>query len=183
MITLPNDFEGFYNIAQDCYSIKDLELYIEQFEPEYLCKILGKDLSEALINELETNGGVLPPSSRFVILFEPMCLGCNAVSCCCKKKSADVGYSIGLKKILLGLIYYDYVTQQKHKNTITGIVNAQNDTSNTASNQTITRLSEQRWNKSVTSIEALQIYLADNILTFPEFKGYCEFEYRRYPLL
>ena len=183
MIVQATDFEGFYNISQNCYDQRDLELYIQDFEEEYLCKLLGPALSDALTIELEDNGGVLPPASRFEPLFAKMCLGCADNTCCCKSKTADVGYSIGLKKVLLGFIYYDYVIQQHHQNSQTGFVNNQNEASTPVSNLNVTRLAEQRYNRSVDSAKAIQDYINKNISTYPEFQGYCHFEPKFYPLL
>ncbi len=183
MITLPNDFEGFYNVSHNCYDVRDLELFIEEFEPEYLCKVLGKVLSDALNNELEANGGVLPPLSRFIPLFQPLCLGCSTQKCCCSKKKPSDGWSIGLKKVLLGLLYYDYVIQQKHQNTVTGTVNSNNETSNLVSNLTQVRLAEQRWNRSVLSIDAIQKYIQDNPTLYPEVSNYCSLGLKHYPLI
>lgn len=175
LILNTTDFEGFYNLSQNCYDTKDLELFIQDFEPEYRCKVLGNTLNQELDLALEQNAGVLPQGHPLEYLFLDSCLGCG--SCCGCGCSKEESYYIGLKKVLLGFIFYEYVIQQPHNNTITGYVNGQNATSSKVSNLTNVRLAEQRYNRSVVSANLLQSKLLTN------YKGYCPFKVKYYPLL
>jgi len=169
------DFKGFYNISQNCYDKKDLESYIDTFQQEFLCKLLGNQLANELMAELEAKNCVLPLNSPYQYLFDKKCIGCGS---CCGCGCDEQGFYIGLKEVLLGLFYYEYIVQQAHQNTITGFVNGQNETSSKVSNLNVVRLAEQRYNRSVLSIEALQSSIIPST-----YKGYCKFKVKHYPFL
>jgi 16S rRNA C1402 N4-methylase RsmH len=68
---------------------------------------------------------------------------------------------------LLGLIYFQYVKDNKTKQTMNGAVSQQTEVSTPSDNTFL----YQRYNDAVRTYQAIQIYINDNIDIYPTFAG------------
>ena len=155
-----SDFVGKYKIAKDCYSKTELEAYIEKYEVRYLQDLLGCKLYDAFVADLNDDDSQRPQELRFRKIFEPFCID----DVCGEMYRSD-----GVLDMLKGFIYYQYVLDQKFKNTTTGTVI--NETSFSRDVAMTKSTIEDRYNLAVDSYIAIQLYIMDDKLSYPEFNG------------
>lgn len=158
-----SDFEGFYNISRSAADRRDLQIYIDRNEDYYLCELLGNTLKDLFISDLTGNVGEMVPQTQIYLdIYNPFCLE----DCFC-----GVYRSRGMKSVLLGLIYADYIVDQLHQNTITGVVRSDNENSNVLSNDNVQRIADKRINDSVESWKAIKKYICNNMGSYPDYRG------------
>ncbi len=152
-LTQISDYKGKYEIVTSPYTQGDLLLYIEEFEKTYLRKILGCELAKLY---LESD----PLEARFEAITNELCF-----EGACRKEY----YSPGLKEVLRGFVYFEYVKEQKNRSTTTGKVE------NLHENSTVLPPSDTNiievFNQSVKWSWAIQFYICENIETYEEFNG------------
>jgi len=154
------DFIGKYKIAKDCYSKIDLEFYIEKYEKSYLQDLLGCELYDAFIADLDTNEPPVPQTQVFLDIFDSFCEndGCGLMY-----------RSDGIVDMLKGFVYYHYVLDQKFKNNINGTMVSESSFSREVDLSKSTM--EDRYNLAVNSYVSIQLYIIDNSTLYPEFNG------------
>ena len=143
-----SDFTGYYQIAQNCYGSEQFQSYIDKYEEYYLCKLLGSELKNDLIADLVDG---VPQNPEYLEWFDPFCEDI-VMSCTCEKKTIQ---SIGVKNLLTGFIYYEYVSTTHISNTPTGNTVSKVDTSNKVDFIANERDAEKRYNDSVFSFHAV----------------------------
>lgn len=158
-IVVTSDFIGKYKVSQDQYTVIGLQKYIDKYTPKYLAKVLGAELSEAMITDI--GAGTEPTNPDLLAIFEPFMYDSD-----CK----GLIESNGIKEMLIGFIYYHYMVDMKVS------VNPISGTSLPATeNSTPTELIEsqlyQRYNEAIYTGKAIQQKCIDNQDTYPTFKG------------
>src|SRR3989304_1013830 len=125
-------FKGVHHISQNQYSITDLDEYIDRFEKPFLENLLGCELADLLISDL--NPSKIPVTARFIDIFNKFCE--DDVSLLWYWNSFWETYfisdpywissgqvqSAGIPDMLKGLIYFEFVRNQNNNNTIVGTV-------------------------------------------------------------
>lgn len=159
MFLTTSDFIGKYKVAKDSYSKEELEYYIDEYEKHYLQELMGFDLYDAFISDLNDDDSPKPQSNRFRKIFEKL----QDESDCNSYKSD------GILEMLKGFVYYEYVKDQKFRNTITG--NVVNETSFSREVPISKSTIESRYNLAINSYVAIQLYIIENKDLYPEFKG------------
>ena len=148
------DFVGIYRISQNCFS--DLDLYIEANEKEYIEDLLGSELASEFINNLSS---MQPTSQKFIEIYDPF--------------SEDDGICInrseGMKKMLIGMIYFDYVRDVNFKVTTGGIKKNAVETSNDVG--TNEHDLWRRYNRAIKTYNAIQGYICERMATYPNYNG------------
>lgn len=154
------DFVGKYKLAKDTYSKDLLDSYIEKYEKIYLQDLLGCELYDAFIADLNTDTPPAPLSQRFIDIYEERCI--NDV--------CGIMYrSDGILDMLKGFIYYHYILDQKFKSTIIGTVVNEGSFSREIGAAKSTM--EDRYNSAVDSYISIQLFILDNEDIYPEYKG------------
>lgn len=134
------DFKGFYKIPNNCFDKDYFQHYIDKYEDYYLNELLGVNLKTLLIADL-VNGVPLDPS--YLEWFNPFTERFNCED--------EVRQSIGLKNVLLGLIYYSYTHSNQYSQSLTGVVVSSNENSEMLRPANVERVAEVRYNDSVPS--------------------------------
>lgn len=116
ILIVASDFTGKFAIPQNAFS--DLDGFITDTEESYLIDLLGADFYVAFKANLVNKVPVLP---KYKTLYDPLAFDYG-------NKSYD---SKGMKKMLLGFIFFDYMRQIKYKPTEMGMVSNVMDTSKT----------------------------------------------------
>jgi hypothetical protein len=161
MILTTQDFVGKYNLAINQYTESVLENAIEQTQDNILKKLLGYELASLFEADL-VNG--VPVSQRFLDLFN--------------EQQIDIPcyylFSKGIKDMLLGFTYFDYVNEQSYRNTMSGAVKTNNDLSTPviAWNKLTTI-----YNSSIETYQAIQYFINQNLTVYPEYKGVAKLYY------
>ncbi len=156
-----SDFVGKYAIASNSFTSDALQPYIDKFELSYLRDLLGVDLTDLLLADITTPFAE-PDTTIYKTIYNELAIDDSGLFC----KQLR---SIGIKNMLLGFIYFEYVRQQPVKNTITGNVIAQNEASTQAKwgETDIYNI----YNESVNAYKAIQYYLEQNLTDYPTYNG------------
>ncbi len=160
-IVRTSDFIGKYAISQNSFNITDLQAFIDKYEKEYVYDLLGIALGKLFLNDITTNFSE-PETQKYNDLYNSMYED-NTGS-----YNGEIR-SDGVKEMLLGFIYWEFVKSNTSNNTITGNVVMQNETSQ----QTDWNLTEvyNNYNEAVKTHRAIQIYINNNPGAYPEFNG------------
>jgi len=157
MIIVTNeDFVGEFQISTDKYSKDVLDGYITRYENKFINQLLGCELAELFIADL-VNG--VPQDQRFIDIFEPFC----------KQEDTWIWESAGMKEMLIGMIYFELV-----KNNNTYVATGGNKAKlaeNSKIAGSIWHNVYARWNLSVETACAIQWFIEDDNVTYPEHEG------------
>lgn len=143
------DFVGKYAIAQNSFS--KLSAFIEQFEKQYLYDLLGKTLADSFITSVIN---YVPVGVTFLNIYNEI--------------DIDSNRNEGMKKMLLGFIYFEYLRKQPLPNTITGTVSSSNE--NSKLNYDAFGLINI-YNSSVNDYAIIQYYINQNSNDYTNYKG------------
>jgi hypothetical protein len=145
------DFVGVYGLSQ---SISDtIDPYILKWEKLYLRELMGAELYDLFVASFV---GVLP-TGDYLTLYNEI----NQDVC------GGLLHSEGMKKMLLGFIWYEYASGTAHKHSDTGIVAGTNE----ISVQADFSLAYRHYNDSISTYKSIQYYIQKNIRLYPTFKG------------
>ncbi len=152
------DFEkGRYRIPLDPEQENDLNDTIQTVEDEILPQLFGVELYNLFIADLVAG---VPQSARFVTIFEPFNDQTNGC----------ITQSQGMKVMLKGYTYYDYVRDTNGAVTTNGTKNtiSENSTDMNGIQYDLT----SRYNDGVRNYKAIQTYMASiDPDTYPEYDG------------
>ena len=156
-----SDFIGDYAITMNSFSGAHLNRFVDTYEVNYLRDLLGVSLSTALLADI-TTPFTAPTNANYLTIFNPI---------------ADdyEGYQIvsgGIKQMLVGFIFFEYIRFQNIQNTITGNVKAENEVSTPAMwGQTNIY---HNYNKSIDTYKAIQYHISLNEADYSTFNGICK---------
>lgn len=154
LLIVKTDFTGKYALAQ---SIQDqITAFISEYEVKYLSELLGADLYRLFAADV-TN--YAPVTAKYLTIF-------NAIN---EDYNGSVMYSRGMKKMLLGFIWFEYVSQTKYKHTSTGVVVDSNEVSRDADNSEL--FMYEMYNSSIDSYKTIQWYIQQHSTDYPNFNG------------
>ena len=161
-ITKVSDYSrgGSYSLPLNKLTIKEFTPYIEETEERWLCYLLGKELSDLFLSDLDpvTN---LPVTPRFIEIYERFFK--DSIRCSLKLES------IGIKSFLQGLVCFYYLRSNNISN---GMMGAQSNDSENSIHEGLSRTQViQLYNQSVETLKNIQEFICDNMDTYPEFKG------------
>lgn len=181
------DFTGLYKIAQDNNTADILAAYIEKYEQKYLIDLLGFELYELFIDDLDVSDE--PQTARFVTIYEPLNYAPNGAgepnfipiefSRSRNGRSLDPDirseivptYSEGILKMLKGFIYFEFVKEYGYQVAQTGIVTNKDENSDPLPGAKMLGLIESRYNEAIASYQVIRNYIMANASTYPEFDG------------
>ena len=152
-----NDFIGFYKVSGNSHTQSELQTYIDNGEPRYLMELLGVELYNLFIADLNPN--FTPQSQRFLDIFNPFSYD----------DDCGIVVSDGLIEMLKGFVYYDYVRDSDFFNTISG--NVKHNYSNSSKARTVEYGLAERYNRALSTYIAIQDYIIKNSQTYPEYNG------------
>jgi hypothetical protein len=147
------DFVGKYAIAQNSFS--KLGQFITDYETNYLYDLLGKTLADAFIATVSNN---LPVGASYLAIYNVIEL--------------DLGYRIerneGMKNMLLGFIYFEFMRKDPIKSTIAGqSLNSIENGVPVIDSWGMTSI----YNSSVNNYQIIQYYINQNLTDYPNYKG------------
>jgi hypothetical protein len=157
-IVRTTDFIGKYSITQNNFLTTTLQAFIDKYEIKYLNDLLGVNLATLFYADI-TTPFTEPDTQIYKDLYNSFASeinGCDVVS-------------DGLKEMLIGFIYFHYVSESPVKITPTGGVVAQNEVSTTVDFNS-TQVYEN-YNEAVKTYRSVQIYINDNTTVYPTYNG------------
>lgn len=154
-----SDFEsGKYDVSLNIYTEKDFQKYLDDYEKRYLEDLLGVSLAEKLLADIDPQTGA-PVDPDLLYIFEPFAFDYH--DCIIRSQ--------GIKHILAGFVWSEYVKDQNVKNTISGSVKQLNEVSDGVSHWSAQY--EERYNLSVSNYWFVQYYIIKNKDKYPEYNG------------
>lgn len=149
---------GLTKISQDQYVESELLTFLSDVKLHgKIRNILGVTLGQELIDDLTGNPAV-PSSAKFTAIWTEFNFSYSDLQV----------YSMGLKDILVHLVYCDFVSQQSEINQQGGNRVVQQEASTPGG---FSVKFARVYNEAVRSIEALQLYVNDNDDTYEDFEG------------
>jgi hypothetical protein len=142
-----SDFAGKYAIPQDSFS--DLDGFISEYEESYLIDLLGFDFYTAFSANL-VNG--VPQAANYLKIYNKLYVDQNCIMI----------RSEGMKKMLLGFIFWEYMRQVRFKATTQGYVVNAADTSKPVLQGPLYKY----YNDAVSTFRAIQHYICTNPTEF-----------------
>lgn len=148
-----SDFVGKYAIAQNSFS--KLGQFITDYETNYLYDLLGKTLGDAFISSVVNN---LPVGAEYLAIYNVIELD---LSCRVERNE-------GMKNMLLGFIYFEFMRKDPIKSTIAGqSVNSIENGVPVIDNWGINSI----YNSSVNDYQIIQYYINQNLTDYTDYKG------------
>lgn len=168
MFLLPSDFtKGFYKIASDCYTEDDLQEYIDKYEKSYLIDLLGCDLYNLFVADLDVPTAPptpTPQTQRFIDIYDAFCI--DDPNAC-----DNVWRSEGMIEMLKGVVYFYYVRDYQYLTSSVGSrVNTNEVSRELAATEMLGEVS-QRWNAAQSTYWAIRQFIINNSTDYPEFNG------------
>lgn len=151
------DFEGKYQLHRGVFDVAKINSYIDKYERRYLVELLGKDLYDEFIADLDPFEQ--PQSPRFIAIFNPLEEDYNWT----------IIYSEGMIEMLKGFIYFEYVKDLTNQMTVVGNVLPVGENSQQAS--TLYSMMYARYNEAVRTYKAIQTYITQHSGDYAEFNG------------
>ena len=141
------------------YSLPELKYgsyqnYLDKYEKEFLVNLLGADLYNLFIADLDGNG--VPQTQRFINIYNSFEIDDD--SC--------VRYSEGMKIATIQYVYFYAVRDLAVKKTNTGVVFNDNENSNGPSYLGFNIV--EAYNEAVKNAYEIQWYICDNDEVYPE---------------
>lgn len=165
----PGDFIGKYKISKNCYDEAVLQSYIDKYEDIYLIKLLGSDLFDLFIADLDINND--PVSAIYIAIFNAFHKDISNYNGLKYYDNNCLLISEGMVEMLKGFIYYHYVSAENVKHTITGLTKGINENSGASSYEMIYRTSEIRYNEALQTFTSIQAYICDDLTNYSEWNG------------
>lgn len=138
------DFINKFELSTGMFVMNKMTAYIERYEKEYLVNLLGVDLYNEFMADLNMG---LPESPNFVALYDAI--------------NEDWNHTIitsrGIVDMLTGFVYFEYAKDLINQQTPFGNVNPKSENSQVAS--TIYNMMYNRYNESVRSYTNIQKYI------------------------
>ena len=153
-ITLTSDYKGQYKIPSNCYT--ELSTYITKYERLYLLDLLGAELYDLFIADLDGSTPQVPQTARFISLFDAFNVD----------ESLCIVSSEGIKKMLIQFIYFEYMRDSSFKQTVSGVTNIKSQVATVEPYKGWNL--EQAYNEGVCNYNAIQWYICDNSTVYPE---------------
>ena len=156
---------GHFRVSLNKHEEESLNLYIQRYEKKYLFDLLGPELYALLPNEFTATSPQTPiVGSPYEAIFScfQYCTPCGLVINC-----------DGLKDMLLGFIYFHWISEHWRKKTASGtvVVDSENSTVLYSAKQGLANY----WNDAVKNYLCIQMYICDNLEDFEtvdaKFKG------------
>ncbi len=158
ILSASEDFNyGKYQINDADVTRQGLKEYIKQNELRFVYELLGVELGDLLLADLDANKK--PQTARFVKIFEPLAFDF----------AHRLVMSKGIKDILQGFVYSEFVREQNYKNNINGSGSGLYPQGDVIS-ANVAGLAH-KYNNAIESFWAVQLYIHENKADYPEFNG------------
>lgn len=150
-----SDFIGKYKISTNTAQATELDNFIEQYETNYLYDLLGKTLADLFIASVVNYE---PVGAAYLAIYNVIELD---LTCSVERNE-------GMKNMLLGFIYFEWLRKSPIKSTISGQVVSTNENSiPIMDNWGMTN----RYNSSVNDYQIIQYYINQHLTDYPNYKG------------
>ncbi len=145
----PEDFTGKYQISQDNFSTDELQEYLDKYEDEYLCHLLGAALFDLFIADFDAGPPISFTEARFTKIFEAFKIDDGEL----------IIVSDGMTEMLVGLIYFEFIRDQVALNSTSGPIVTRKSISEPANTAQLEIMN--RYNIGVKTFQAIRWFILD----------------------
>lgn len=157
-LVLNSDFTGKYKLALTQYNTVDIDAYIAKYEKHYLLKLLGAELYDLFIADLDGSTPQVPQTTPYTTIFNEFHT----------EIYNELVVSNGIVEMLKGFIFYEYSKDIIQVQTPIGGVKPSGENAQVlGANQSLTT----RFNDSVETYKAIQEYICANNSDFSTYRG------------
>lgn len=153
------DFAGYNYINTTTATLVRLQAYIDRYEKQYICELLGVELAELFIADLAN----VSQDAIYVAIQ-------NAFY-----EQADSGtiyISKGMVDFLLCAVAYHYIKDTQYSHTTSGVAKMLTEAQKDQSGENAYRYAERRFNEALDTVDAIQWYCdIENSADYPTYKG------------
>lgn len=152
-------FTGFNYINTSNNSISRLQSYIDRYEKQYICQLLGVELGELFIADLANAS----QDVRFVTIQDAFYE---------QTAAGTIHISKGMEEYLLAAVAYHYIKDTQYSHTISGVGKKLLEAQKDQTGENANRYGEKRFNEALDIVDAIQWYCKTfDTATYPEYKG------------
>lgn len=148
------DFVGQYALATDKFTKSKLDQYIDENELDLLRELLGIGLYNEFIADYDGTPQNTFSEPRFEDIYEPLKYSDGEGLGSCEYNT------IGIKKMLIGFIYFLFIRDENFYHTIGGT--KENEQANAANRSIAFTNAYTNWNKSVDTYNQIQMFIVLN---------------------
>lgn len=158
LLVSKTDFVGTYALSQQ---IQDtIDEYIDRFEVKYLSDLLGAELYKLFKADVVANAPAkVPTDANYLLIYNEILEDYNGC----------VYHSEGMKSLVLGFIWFEYVRGTRQKHTPSGVV--ENDVELSLRPAWSAGYIQKKYNESIKNYELIQWYICQNSANYPEYNG------------
>jgi len=157
------DFDaGRFLIPSNDFQTDTLQNYLDKYERHYLLRLLGLDLYNLFIADLDVQG--VPQNPDYLAFYEAFADESNGCNC----------ESQGIKEMLKALLYFHYIRDTYTRATTTGPKRSKGE--NSENLDKVAHDITTRYNEGVESFECIQKFISKNRATYPTFNGWEDVE-------
>lgn len=149
-----SDFVQKFSLTKNDFDATRLTYYIDRYESITLQQLFGVELCDLWVT------GVAGTDPIYEALRDPFTVQLD---------NGVILNSRGIQDLLLGAIYYQYVTDSFTQKTITNPVKSNNENAENANLYTANV--QSRYNEAIDTYQSIQGYILDNLDVYPTFKG------------
>lgn len=151
------DFTGIYAVGKNVLTSTEIEQFIALKEDAYCSMLFGAEFWDEIKATIDYGESDEP---LYNVLIQPF----N------KDVRCDVLNSIGLKNMLIGLIYFDFIAYSSTRPNFAGGLSAKKAENSEVSVSPQIQ-AHDKWNESVMTSRSIQVYIKANRKDYPLFKG------------
>lgn len=151
------DFENQskFQLSTGLYTNQKITNYIDRYEKDYIMELLGVELGNLFFADVS---GALPVTPKYLKIYQPFY----------EQISFTYMGSKGMKDMLMGFIYFEYIKDMATNVTPVGSVKPKEQNSSVVSAHNPIYLV---YNESISTYNAIQEYIYFNMNDYPEFRG------------
>ena len=153
------DFAGYNYLNTTTATLTRLQAYIDRYEKQYICELLGVELGELFIADLANAS----QDVRFVAIQDAFYE---------QTTGGTIYISKGMVDFLLCAVAYHYIKDTQYSHTTSGVAKMLTEAQKDQSGENAYRYAERRFNESLDTVDAIQWFCKTEAATdYPEYKG------------
>lgn len=146
-ITYSDFGKGKFELHHGMYEQVKIQAYIDKYERQYLVKLLGVELFNEFVADLNNN---VPQAAKYLKIYNPFEYD---------NSNCYIFISEGMVDMIKGFIYYQYLKDLTNTVALSGNVRPKGENSENVS--TLNSMIYTRYNDSVRTWKAIQFYICD----------------------
>lgn len=175
LVQLSNFDKNKYALARTEDTDPILQDYIDTYEKKFIYDLLGVELGNIVIDELEneTGSGSDGLDTRIENVIRPFVVqDATGHFRDWDSNQPRIFQSLGMADMLTAFIYFMYVFETQLQHTQSGVALYMGESAKVLSPREAVRLAERKWNSALNTVDAIQYRCKFELPdVYPEFKG------------